>query len=206
MKGLAAAATFASGWGLGLVMARPRVWRVLMRWTMSPLMSPSLRSRVLRRLGVRLPWSAYVAENVFIGSAQVSFGEHSGCSVDCFLDGSGRIDIADHVRLGARCIVITGTHPIEPSVVRRDLSKPTIARDVRIGRGSWLCSNVTVLPGVTVGEGCVVAAGSVVTRDLPANGLYAGVPARLVRPLPTARAGEARTDLDYSDMSGFALP
>lgn len=177
-------AAFGAGWAGRGLWTHPRIWRSMMRWSMSPLMSSGMRIRLLRMIGVRLPWTAFIADNVFIGSPLVTFGENSGCSVDCFFDGSGHIDIGDNVRFGARCMVLTSTHPIEPSVIRRDLNKPTIPDAVRIGRGSWLCSNVTVLPGVDIGEGCVIAAGSVVTSDLAPHGLYAGAPARRVRDLP----------------------
>ena len=57
------------------------------------------------------------------------------------------------------------------------------AEPVNIGAGSWLGANVTVLPGVNIGNGAVVAAGSVVIRDCVSHGLYAGVPAKLVKVL-----------------------
>ncbi|WP_460723110.1 acyltransferase [Microbacterium aureliae] len=56
---------------------------------------------------------------------------------------------------------------------------------VTISDGSWIGANVTILPGVTIEEGVVVAAGAVVTKDCRANTLYAGVPARAIRPLHT---------------------
>lgn len=167
-------------------MMRDSLTRIGMRAAASSIVSPTMRIRILRKLGFQVPWSATVGEGTFIGSHRVRFGERAGCSVDCFLDGSGDLILGDQVRLGARVAIITATHDIEPSVYRRDLSVPTIPRPVKIGRGSWLGTGVTVLPGVTIGEGCVVSAGSVVTRDLPPNGLYAGSPAQLVRELPVA--------------------
>ncbi|WP_281250869.1 acyltransferase [Sinomonas mesophila] len=76
---------------------------------------------------------------------------------------------------------MTGTHDIGPS--DRRASEPTRYSPVRIGKGAWLGAGVVVQPGVSIGEGCVVAAGAVVTKDLDPNGLYAGVPAKLVRSL-----------------------
>jgi maltose O-acetyltransferase len=55
---------------------------------------------------------------------------------------------------------------------------------VRIGSGCWLGAGVIIVPGVEVGAGCVIAAGAVVASDLPANGLYGGVPARRIDDLP----------------------
>ena len=56
-------------------------------------------------------------------------------------------------------------------------------RPIKIGANAWIGSNSTVLPGVNIGENAVVAAGSVVTRDVPANAVVAGVPAKVVKTL-----------------------
>lgn len=160
-------------------------WAALMHIAMSPLLPTSfLRRRMLRFIGINLPKSSYIAAGTVLGSNKISIGEKVGINVLCHLDGAARIILEDNVRIGSGVTILTGTHDIEPSVLRRDLTKPTIAREVKIGRGSWIAAKVTILPGVTIGEGCVIAAGSVVTKNLPPNGLYAGVPAKLVRELP----------------------
>jgi maltose O-acetyltransferase len=68
------------------------------------------------------------------------------------------------------------------------------AEPVTIGDGAWIGARATILPGVTIGGGAVVAAGSVVTRDLPANVLAGGVPARVIREL-TVEAPLSAEDL-----------
>ena len=161
------------------------VWASVMHVAMSPFLPTKLARRsLLGLIGVRLPRSSYIAAGTIIGSDRIRIGENVGINIQCHLDGAAEIFLEDNVRIGSRVTIITGTHDIEPNVLRRDLTKKTIPRPVTIGRGSWICANVLILPGVTIGEGCVVAAGSVVNRDLAANGLYAGVPARLVRELP----------------------
>ena len=57
------------------------------------------------------------------------------------------------------------------------------AKPVNIGNGCWICANVTILPGVIIGDGCVIGAGSVVTRNIPANSFAAGNPCRVIRAL-----------------------
>ena len=60
------------------------------------------------------------------------------------------------------------------------------AEPVHIGNDCWFGAGVTVCPGVTIGDGCVIGAGSVVTRDIPAGSLAAGVPCRVLRPITEA--------------------
>jgi acetyltransferase-like isoleucine patch superfamily enzyme len=79
--------------------------------------------------------------------------------------------------IGPNVSLITSSHPIEPSR-RRD---EVIAKPIVIGKSAWIAANVTIIGGVTVGENAVVAAGSVVTKDVPADTLVAGNPARVIR-------------------------
>ena len=82
-------------------------------------------------------------------------------------------------------MLTTSHHEIGPPERRSGTARP---RSIVIERGVWLGARVLVLPGVTVGPGCVIAAGAVVNRDCAPHGLYAGVPARRIRELG-GRAG-----------------
>jgi maltose O-acetyltransferase len=88
------------------------------------------------------------------------------------------ITIGDDVQIGTNVQLLTPTHPIDPQP-RRD--KWEAAKPITIGDNVWLGSGVIVLAGVTIGENTVVGAGAVVTRDLPANVVAVGNPARVVR-------------------------
>jgi acetyltransferase-like isoleucine patch superfamily enzyme len=103
----------------------------------------------------------------------------------CTLNDIGGITIGDEVLIGPRVSLITSGHPIDPAVRRRQI----VAAPITVERGVWLCAGATVLHGVTVGEDSVVAAGAVVTRDVPAGVVVGGVPARVLRPVtPDDRA------------------
>src|SRR5205085_2023105 len=95
----------------------------------------------------------------------------------CMLSDIGGITIGDEVFIGPRVSLITSGHPIDPELRRSHL----FAAPIVIERGVWLCVGSTVLHGVTVGEDSVVAAGAVVTRDVPAGVVVGGVPARVLR-------------------------
>lgn len=110
--------------------------------------------------------------NISVGSA-VFIGSQ------CAFTGHAAIDIADEVMIAHKVNLVTAGHPVEPGRRRECV----IAEPITIGTNVWIGAAATVLPGVHIGEGAVVAAGAVVTRDVPAATLVAGVPAAVVRAL-----------------------
>lgn len=90
------------------------------------------------------------------------------------------ITIGDDVQIGPNVQLLTPTHPLEPGP-RRD--KLEAAKPIVIGNNVWIGGGAMVLPGVTVGENSVIGAGAVVTRDVPANVVVVGNPARVVKNL-----------------------
>ena len=88
------------------------------------------------------------------------------------------ITIGDDCQIGPHVQLLTPTHPVEPQP-RRD--KLEAAKPITIGDNVWLGGGVVVCPGVTIGDNAVIGAGSVVTRDIPANVVAVGNPARVVR-------------------------
>jgi acetyltransferase-like isoleucine patch superfamily enzyme len=106
-----------------------------------------------------------LGKNVFI---------NHGCS---FLD-LCNITIEDEVMIGPKVNLITENHPLDPNDRKTVLLKPIVVK-----RNAWIGAAATILPGVTIGENAVVAAGAVVSRDVPANSIVAGVPAKVVKTL-----------------------
>ncbi|MFD1484062.1 DapH/DapD/GlmU-related protein [Lacticaseibacillus baoqingensis] len=105
-------------------------------------------------------------------------GEHVFINRDCFFVDLGGIYIEDHALIGPRTMLNSVGHNEDPAH-RRDL----VLKSVRIKKGAWLGANVTVNPGVTIGENAIVGAGAVVTKDVSANTVVAGVPAKVLRPI-----------------------
>ncbi|MEV4174714.1 sugar O-acetyltransferase [Nonomuraea sp. NPDC049709] len=95
------------------------------------------------------------------------------------------ITIGDDVQIGTNVQLLTPTHPVDPELRR---AKWEAAQPITIGDNVWLGSGAIVLPGVTIGENTVVGAGAVVTRDLPANVVAAGNPARVIRTIEPGTA------------------
>lgn len=127
----------------------------------------------------------------YFGTRKIVIGYGAMVGPESYLDGAAPIVLEPRSVLGPRTMIITGGHHIEGPEQRMG---GLDAQGVVVGAGAWLCANVTVLPGVKIGAGCVVAAGSVVSRDLEPNGLYAGFPARRVKELPV--------DITPADLAG----
>lgn len=97
---------------------------------------------------------------------------------DCtFLD-MGGITIEDDVLIGPKVCITTEGHPLNPMERKQLLVKPVI-----IKKNAWIGAGATILPGVTVGENSVVAAGAVVNKDVPANTVAGGIPAKVIKPI-----------------------
>lgn len=108
----------------------------------------------------------HIGKNVFI---------NSGCK---FQD-QGGIYIDDGALIGHNAMLATLNHSFTPSQRANLIPSP-----IHIGKNVWLGANVTLLPGVTVGDGAIIAAGAVVSGSVPANSIYAGVPATFMKNVP----------------------
>ncbi len=110
------------------------------------------------------------------------------------------VTLGDGVMIGPNCSLITVGHPVNDHEMRAGGWE--IARPITVGRNTWFGANVTVMPGVTIGENCVIGACTLVTRDVPDNSLLLGQPGRVVRQLDDASRWE-RADLD-GPVEGYA--
>lgn len=98
-----------------------------------------------------------------------------------FNTGSGTITLGDGIIFGHNCMVLTGKHNYEAKdidILRYDVPQ---GRDIIIGDGCWIASGAMIMGGVTIGKHCVVAAGAVVTKDVPDYSFVAGVPAKIIK-------------------------
>lgn len=102
---------------------------------------------------------------------------------------SGTIKLEEYVSCAHGTSFITGTHDFEKFDLERQLTAPTSGRDITVKRGAWISANATVLGPCVIGEHSVVAAGSVVTKDVPPLTIVAGVPARILRRIESPRNG-----------------
>ena len=118
------------------------------------------------------PFYADYGLNITIGRA-VFIGHQ------CMFTGHGAIDIADEVMIANKVNLVTAGHPVEPDKRRAYITVEPITVETNV----WIGTAATILPGVTIGADSVVAAGAVVTHDVPPATLVAGVPATVIRHL-----------------------
>jgi len=156
------------------------------------------RTALLRRAGMTIGRSSLVQGPIRITGEgnpceQISIGTFTLISGSLHCDIGAPLHIGNRVRIGYDVSLLTVDHRVGPEAMRSGDRK---FGSIEIGDGAWLASRVVVLPGIRIGAGAIVAAGSVVTRDVPPNALIAGVPARVVRDLSGRGDSESPGDFD----------
>jgi acetyltransferase-like isoleucine patch superfamily enzyme len=109
----------------------------------------------------------------------ISVGRNVFINQGCHFSDLGGITIGDDVMIGPKVNLISAGHPVDPAERRNGI----VAKPITIGNNVWIGAAATILPGVTIGDNAVVAAGAVVSRSVAASTLVAGVPARVLKRL-----------------------
>ncbi|KAH7723994.1 hypothetical protein AAVH_08432 [Aphelenchoides avenae] len=122
----------------------------------------------------------------------IEVGDNFYANVNLVILDAVKVVMGDNVLLAPNVSIHTAGHPLD---VPRRRATMEIAHPVKIGNDVWIGAGATILPGVTIGDGCVIGAGSVVTKDVPANSLAVGVPAKVVKKLNEADREEAKNSV-----------
>ena len=161
------------------VQLRREVWsdlRLRLLADLGRFPSHSVRKYFYRRSGMTIPDSSSIHWRAeMYAPERIRVGEHCTIGDSCFLDGRDGLTIGDSVNLGSHVTIYTRQHDVDSS----DFAE--VGGPVSIGDHAWVASHAIVLPGVTIGEGAVVAAGSVVTKDVAPFTMVGGNPARYIR-------------------------
>lgn len=122
-----------------------------------------------------------IGSNVYIsGMNYIILGKNIHLHNNCQLIGGGGIIIEDNVLFSPGVKIYSTTHQYKDR--KKDIMfQPFIHKKVRIGKGSWLCADTIILPGVTIGKHCVIASGSVVRNNIPDYTLAGGTPAKIIK-------------------------
>lgn len=110
----------------------------------------------------------------------ITIGNNFFANYDCKILDGARVTFGDDVRIGPNCCFATPNHALDPQMRREGYQ---IFQPITVGSNVWFGAGVTVTPGVTIGDDTVIAAGSVVTEDIPAGVIAGGNPCKVIRPL-----------------------
>jgi len=137
------------------------------------------RERLLRQIFGVLGSEPYVEPYFFCGFGyNIEAGDRFFVNNNCVFVDPGKIIFGDDVKIAPQCGFYTALHPLDPEYRKANIEA---AYPIRVGNNVWFGGGVKVLPGVTIGDNCVIGAGSVVTKDIPANSLAMGNPCRVIR-------------------------
>lgn len=160
-----------------------QAWEVVARaQRLSPALNASATIDEMRERLSEIIESKIDKSTIVFVPFYTNFGKHIKLGKNIFINHActfldlGGITIEDDVQIGPKVNLITENHPVDPSKRKYLDLKPIV-----IKRNVWIGAAATILPGVTIGENSIVAAGAVVNRDVPANTIVGGIPARIIR-------------------------
>ncbi|MEV9530546.1 acyltransferase [Aliarcobacter butzleri] len=118
-------------------------------------------------------------EVMFINPSSISIDDYSMIGERCYIRGGGKIVIGKYCQMANNVIIVTTNHLLDKDLYYGNIEN----KDVIIGDNVWIGSGAKIMPGVTVGNNSVIAAGAVVAKDVEVNTVVAGVPARIIKKL-----------------------
>lgn len=140
-----------------------------------------IKAMVLRRLGAKVGDDATIYPGVWIfPGAGLTLGDRVDLATRVLITTSGGVTIGDRTLIGYGTYILSANHSVPP-LPGRIIDAGHATAPVRIGNDVWVGANCCILPGTSIGDGAVIGAGSVVTKNVPAGAIAVGSPARLVR-------------------------
>lgn len=135
---------------------------------------------LLKKMFAQIGDNSYIETPFYAnwGGKNVYFGDNVYSNFNLVLIDDTNIYVGNNVMIGPNVVLCSGTHPIEPEL-RRKQAQYNLS--VKVEDNVWIGANCVVMPGVTIGENSVIGAGSIVTRDIPANVVAIGSPCKVVR-------------------------
>lgn len=138
----------------------------------------AVRRSVARPLFISCGKQVNIERGAFFGAGVVSLGDRSGIGIGCQL--KGPVEIGRDVMMGPEVVVFTRSHVFDDTSLPMMDQGSSAPQKVVIGDDVWIGQRAMIMPGVTIGNGAIIGAGAVVTKDVPPMAKAAGNPARIV--------------------------
>lgn len=161
-----------------LVLDRAKANRICAKYSKKALNEINMRAKPLKKLlhttgnfWIKPPFYCDYGYNIYLGkNVLMNYG--------CIILDVCPVTIGDHTLIGPHTQIYTACHPLDPEERLQDIE---FGKPISIGNNVWIGGNTTILPGVTIGDNAVIGAGSVVTRNIPANTIAVGNPCRVIK-------------------------
>lgn len=137
-----------------------------------------IRMFLYKRWGLEIEGG--ISPGSFIGGHDIKIGRNSFVNYNCFFDGLAPIKIGKNCFIAMEVMFCTSTHKIQTENGEKRIGD-SYGLPITVEDNCWIGARATILPGVTVGKGCIIAAGAVVAKDCAPDGFYAGVPAKRIK-------------------------
>lgn len=137
------------------------------------------RASIAKKLIGKIGDGCYITPNIFFDyGCNTEIGDRVYFNANCIILDCAKVSIGSDTFIGPNCQFYTPIHPLDYKTRNTFIES---AGEIKIGKNCWLGGSVIVLPNVTIGDGCVIGAGAVVTKDIPPNSLAVGNPARVIK-------------------------
>lgn len=164
-------------------------------------LSASCRLLLLKLLGNKFGTKNIILGGSSFNGGRLKTGDNVFINRACFFDFTGKVYLGSGVSVAHGVTFTTAHHEIGPPEKRAGKITP---KDIRVGNGAWIGANATIMPGVTIGNGAIVGANSLVTKSVPPNAVYAGVPAKHLKILDDGQTKDIQSL--HMSKSGVSSP
>ncbi|CAM3309947.1 MULTISPECIES: sugar O-acetyltransferase [Saccharibacillus] len=169
-------------WDEELTNERNRARRLVRQYNATTEEEEALRAEIIRELFGSTGANFGIEPNLRVDyGSNIHVGENFYANFDCTILDVCEVRIGDNCMLAPGVSLYTATHPIDPY---ERIAGPELGKPITIGHNVWIGGRAVINPGVTIGDNAVIASGAVVTKDVPANVIVGGNPARVIREIP----------------------